>query len=170
MPVIVGLMRDYMELAATYTAGMAAEKAPKNFGHLAQSLQASPAGTEGGIELLGGTMVDPLGATPVDITGRVFSSLPYAYVMDQGRRPGGPISRAGVASIGLWVRRKLGLTGKEAQSAMYAIAWSIRQKGIAPTFFMKRAAEAAQPKVNQIFEMLNAAMAEALVKPTGGVA
>lgn len=169
VPVLVGLIRDYVEMATSYLAGVAAERAPKNLGLLAQSLQANPAGSTGGIELLGGVLIDPLGAAPVEITGRVFSSLPYAYVMDQGRRKGGPISRAGVASIGLWVRRKLGLSGKEAQSAMYAIAWSIRHKGIKPTYFMSKAAQSARPRVQQIFETLNAALAQGLVQDRGGV-
>jgi hypothetical protein len=56
------------------------------------------------------------------INGRVFSSLPYAIVMNDGRRPGAPISREGIDAIGLWAQRKLGLSATKAEHAKFGIA------------------------------------------------
>jgi hypothetical protein len=162
MPVIAALARDYVELGLITAAGVIAEHAPANTGHLRQSFGANPATTTGGIELLGGTAAS--GPQAVEIVGRVFSSLPYAAVMDEGRRPNRPISRAGVASIGLWVRRKLGLSGKEAQRAMYAISWAIRTRGIAPRHYMAKAKTAFEPKMADIMRSLDVALAEALTR------
>lgn len=155
LPIVNAIARDYLELALQYVAGAIAERAPRNMGHLAQSFLANPAGTTGGIELLGADVRSHL-------SGRVFSSLPYAIVMDQGRAPNKPISRAGVAAIGLWVRRKLQLSGREAQSAMYAIAWSIRVHGLAGTQYAQKGFVAAAPEVEEIFRRMNAGIAEGL--------
>lgn len=149
------IARHYLEAALLDVAGHVAEEAPRNFGTLAQSFQASPATTAGGIELLG------LQAA-TGIVGRVFSSLPYAIVMEAGRRPGAPISRAGIQALGLWVRRKLGLTGRAAQSATYAIAWAIRRRGIAGRHYAERALRRAMPRVDGIIAEMGEALRRAL--------
>lgn len=157
MAVVAAIERDYMELALQYLAGQVAEKAPKNFGLLGQSFTANPASSTGGIEILTG------GSVSESLVGRVFSSLPYAIVMEEGRRPGQPISRAGVASIGLWVRRKLQLSGKEAQRVMYAVVWKIRKRGIEAKHFVRAAATASEPKIEGMFREMAAGIAEGLV-------
>lgn len=153
--VVDSLTRDALQAALSYVAGQVAERAPRNFGALAQSFQASPAGTTGGIEILG---VSPQS----QLVGRVFSSLPYAIVMEEGRRPGFPVSRAGIASIALWVRRKLGLSGGEAKSATYAIATVIRQRGLPARHFAREGFKAAAPQVERIFQELAGGLAEGL--------
>jgi hypothetical protein len=153
--VISEISRDYLELALLAVAGHVSERAPRNFGNLAQSFMAHPAGETGGIEILG---LEPT----TGLTGRVFSSLPYAIVMEEGRRPGKPISRAGQAAIMLWVRRKLGLSGKDARSAGYAIIYSIQKKGIEGRHYARAGFAAAKPELETIFNQLNAAIAEGL--------
>lgn len=153
--VVDQIQREYLELGLLALAGHVSEAAPRNFGHLAQSFGANPATSEGGVEILGATVQGQL-------TGRVFSSLPSALVMDQGRSPGKPISRAGVANIGLWVRRKLGLSGKDAQRATYAIAWAIRRRGIAGRFYAAKGMERAAPELDRLFTAMTAAIAAGL--------
>lgn len=61
---------------------------------------------------------------------------PYAAVMELGRRPGKP--GPPLAPIKEWVRRKLGLQGKELDSAAFLIRRKIHVKGIEPRHFFKR--------------------------------
>lgn len=157
--VIGQIGRDYIELAVFYLAGMVAEAAPRNFGTLAQSFQASPAGVGGGVEIVGTLLND--GA---ELYGRTFSTLPQAIVMEEGRRAGAPISRSGMAALALWVRRKLGLSGREARSATYAIAWKIKRRGIEGKHYARHAADRARPRIDQIFVEMGAAIRAGLVE------
>lgn len=155
---IAAIQRETMVGALQEVAGFVAEEAPKNFGHLAQSFGSMPATATGGIEILEGSR------TTTMLEGRVFSSLPYAVVMEEGRRKNRPIGRAGIAGIGLWVRRKLGLSGKEADSATWAIATSIQQKGIPGKFYAKAAFTKAQSRLQTIFSETAKGIADALTK------
>jgi hypothetical protein len=151
------LMVNTLRLALQDAAGKISGEAPVDTGGLAQSFGADPATDTGGIELLG-IDVD-------DITGRVFSSLPYAIVMDQGRRPGQPISRAGIDAIGLWARRKLGLSPEQAESAKWAIASAIIERGIPATRFFAKGTTKAIPTIEGLFKALGDAIGQQL---TGG--
>lgn len=160
--VINQIARDYMQMAVFYLAGCVAEEAPRNFGHLAQSFQASPAGPGGGVEVMGTFLSD--GA---ELYGRTFSTLPQAVVMEHGRRAGAPISRAGMAALGLWVRRKLGLSGREAISATYAVATAIIRRGLPARHYAAKGAERAKPRIESMFVEMSKAIAAGLVG-TGG--
>lgn len=155
------LIVDTMRLALQDVAGHVSDEAPRADGTLAQSFGADPATSTGGIEILGGDAA-------AGITGRVFSSLPYAIVMDQGRRPGAPISRAGIDAIGLWAQRKLGLGAAEADRAKWAIANVIVARGIAATNFFERGVKSATPRVDQLFAILGQQIAQRLVTAKGG--
>lgn len=159
--VVDTLTRETLDLAMGVLAGHVADKAPKNFGHLAQSFQSPGVTASGGQEVLGATVFSGL-------TGRVFSSLPYATVMEDGRRPGFPISRTGMAALALWVRRKLGLHGREARSATWAIAWTIRKRGLAPRRFAAAGFDAAQPEIATLFTALVDGIADGLAGKGGG--
>lgn len=156
--VIADVQRETMMAALSELAGRVSEEAPKNFGHLAQSFAAMPATATGGIELLDGSR------TTTMIEGRVFSSLPYAVVMEEGRQPNRPIGRAGIAGLGLWVRRKLGLSGKEADAATWAIATSIVRKGITGKHFARTAFTKAQGRLQAIFAAAAKGIADGLTK------
>jgi hypothetical protein len=108
--VLASVERQHLDLIMQTIAGHLSETSPRDTGHLAQGWQT---------EVVGGTSGEVVG-------GRVFNTLPYAIVMDRGRAPGYGISRDGLANLARWVRHKLGLSGREAQSATYAIAWTIR--------------------------------------------
>ena len=138
-----------MRLAAQEAAGHISDAAGQysDSGQLAQSFGSDPASPTGGIEILGQD-------AEAGITGRVFSSLPYAIVVDQGRRPGQPISRAGIDAIGLWAQRKLGLSADEADEAKWAIASSIVAHGIEGKRFFDEGVAAAQPRIDAMFRIL----------------
>lgn len=157
---IAGLCLDTMRLALQYAAGAISGEAPVDSGQLAQSFTADPATSTGGIELTGVDLVS-------GVEGRVFSTLPYAVVMDQGRRAGQPISRAGIDAIGLWAQRKLGMSAAEADHAKYAIANVIVARGIEGTQYFAAGVDKAAPTVNQLFAALADTVAQALTTKTG---
>lgn len=155
---IADVQRETMTAALGVLAGFVSEEAPKNFGHLAQSFSSMPATATGGIEILDGSR------TTTMLEGRVFSSLPYAVVMEEGRRPNTPIGRAGIAGIGLWVKRKLGLSGKEADSATWAIATTISRRGMPGKFYAKAAFTKAQSQLTVLFREMAKSIADGLTK------
>lgn len=136
-----------LRLALQTVAGYVSDEAPVDSGALGQSFGADPATTTGGLELLGVDVMD-------GVQGRVFSSLPYAVVMNDGRRPGAPISRAGIDAIGLWAQRKLGLSADAAAVAKWAIAQWIVAQGITGTGYFDIGVKRAQPTVDQLFSAL----------------
>lgn len=101
------------------------------------------------------------------IYGRVFSNLPHAAPMDLGRRPGAPISRAGVDAIGLWAQRKLGISAEEAERAKWAIATSIIQRGIEGKYYVEDGLAKATPRIDMLFRTLNDTAAQLLTSPQG---
>lgn len=151
---------DTMRLALQDVAGHISDEAPRDTGTLGASFGADPATSTGGIELMGQD-------TMAGISGRVFSSLPYAIVMDEGRRKGAPINRAGIDAIGLWAQRKLGLSSEQANEAKWAIASSIVAKGIAGTGYFDKGVKSAEPRVQGMFNLLGAEITNALLTKTG---
>jgi len=160
---VAGLVESTIRLALTYLAGVVGDKVPHDTGHLAQSFAADPATSTGGIELIGAKVGSEA------IFGRVFSSLPYAIVMDQGRRAGAPIGREGIEAIGLWAQRKLGLSAEEAAHAKFAIAKSIMAHGIEAHEFIEAALAAGGPRVQVMFEQLSTQLRIALTDGRAGV-
>lgn len=143
---LMTLTQNTIHLALQTAAGALSDEAPRDTGILAQSFGADPATATGGIEMTG--------VTAVDVSGRVFSSLPYAIVMDQGRRPGQPISREGIDAIGLWAQRKLGMSADDANSAKWAIAQSIIQQGIEGHYYVEAAISNVRPTIEGMFTAL----------------
>lgn len=141
---IEGMLVERVELVAQYLAGVVSRTAPVNFGHLAQSFGALPATAEGGIDVQ-----PPTGDRTVH--GRVFSSLPHAIVMEEGRTPGARMPP--LPAIALWAQRKLGLGVEEAEAAAYVIARSIARKGIEGRHFAQKAVDQSGAQIDAIFEM-----------------
>ncbi len=160
--VINGLVVDTVRLALITAAGYIGDAASgsSDTGALAASFQSNPANSDGGIEMSGDASSG--------INGRVSSSLPYAIVIDQGRRPGAPISREGIDAIGLWAQRKLGLSAEEADGAKWGIAIYIMQQGFAGTGYFEAGVNAATPPIMQLFGILNNQIAARLMTERGG--
>lgn len=144
-----------LRLALQTVAGYVSDEAPVDTGALSQSFGADPATTTGGLELLGADVID-------GVHGRVFSSLPYALTINDGRRPGAPISREGIDAIGLWAQRKLGLDADAAAAAKWAIAGHIVAQGITGTGYFDLGVKRAQPTVDGLFTALAQAVAQQL--------
>jgi hypothetical protein len=106
-----------------------------------------------------------------DLVGAMGSPLIYVPVLEFGRAPGEETTDAQgrkhwttmppIFAIKLWVRRKLGLTGKESASAAWAIAKHIAKHGTEGRFMFKEGLEASQPNVVDLF---NQAVARAVAK------
>ncbi len=156
------LIQNSVRLALMEVAGRVSDEAGKfaDSGQLAQSFGADPATSTGGIEVIGGNTGD--------VVGRVFSSLPYAIVMELGRRAGQPISRSGIDAIGLWAQRKLGLSADDADNVKWAIATNIVANGIEGKHFFADGVAAARPRVEMMFTILGDQLAAALLKPGQG--
>lgn len=147
-----------IRLVLQTAAGHISSRAPVGVtGHLAQSFGADPATRTGGLELFG---VD----LDAGIGGRIFSSLPYAVVMEEGRRPGAPISRAGIDAIGLWAQRVLGLSAEEADDAKWAIAHTIVAQGIPGKAFVEDGWNATRPMADRLFADLSQDIVDALTE------
>lgn len=154
------LALDTLRLALQVVAGHVSDEAPVDSGALGQSFGSDPATATGGLELLGADLA-------TDVQGRVFSTLPYAVVMAEGRQKGAPISRAGIDAIGLWAQRKLGLSADDAASAKWAIAQAIIARGLQGTDYFGKGIKAAQPTVDQLFTALSQAIAQQLTSTQG---
>ena len=87
--------------------------------------------------LWGGIHFDPLPGNVLGVRVTVSKVTEvYGAVMELGRKPGAP--GPPLAPIKEWVRRKLGLQGKELDSAAFLIRRKIHVKGIEPRHFFKR--------------------------------
>lgn len=148
--VVFELAQTFFNLGLQEIAGRISEAAPVGVtGNLAQSFGG---GASGGL--------DVRGATIETLEGRVFSSLPYAVVIDQGREPGR--RPPPVDAIALWVERVLGIGGAETENVAYVIARSIGRKGIKGRQFVAEGVEKATPRLDQIFASLADAIATGL--------
>ena len=92
-----------------------------------------------------------------NMVGQVNPAQPYGIVMEYGRKPG---KFPPVDAIRLWVHQKLGLRGKEKDSAAFLIARSIAKKGYSPKHdvgptgarMFEKGMEAGEPSVRQLFD------------------
>ena len=156
--VLTDQARAYLELALQDLAGFISEEAPVGVsGNLAQSFGASPATADGGIEITGSTLET--------LEGRVFSSLPYAIVIDQGRTPGARMPPP--AALITWVERVLQVGGsrEEVETVAFLVARAIGRKGIQARNFVAAGVEKWTPRGEAVFALLAEAIASGLVKP-----
>ena len=116
---------------------------------------------------------------------RVYNDMPYSGVIELGRRPGRKLPWPRNVAIDqqplfLWARNKLGLTDEEAKKAAWAIAWSIKRKGIKGKFVVRDVlAELARDGAEEVAKSLRRGMRkvmrqrakaarEAALPPKGG--
>lgn len=158
------LVHQTMRLALLEVAGRVSDAAGRfaDTGALAQSFQAYPATTTGGQDITGSPELLS------GMEGRVFSSLPYAVVMEYGRRAGQPIGRSGIDAIGLWAQRKLGVSAADAENVKWAIAKQIVAQGIEGKYYFEEGVQQAAPRVQQMFQILGQQLASALLRPGAG--
>jgi len=88
--------------------------------------------------------------TAFDLVGIVGTPLVYGLPVETGRAPG---KMPPIAPIKLWVVRKLGLKGKAADQAAWAIAYNIGKKGTKGAFMVEQAYNQAVsgPEIEKIW-------------------
>jgi hypothetical protein len=94
------------------------------------------------------------------VTGVVGTSLAHAVLVEVGTRPHMPP----VAPIKLWAEKKLGLTGREATRAAWAIAMTIKRRGTLGVGMFNRSFAARR---REAAELLNYAVMEGLQQALG---
>jgi len=122
-------------------------------------VQGTPRGISSGGGGLRGSVFSELRGVPARREGVVASSLFYAPIVEVGRRPG---KRPPLAPILLWVQRKLGLSGTEAQQAAFLITRKIGARGTVGAHMFERAFQRLQPYARQRFEALSRQLADLL--------
>ncbi len=104
-------------------------------------------------------LVNSIGVTLEELLSwRVGPSMEYAPFVELGREPG---SFPAINPLREWVRRRLGLSGRDLRQATGAIAFSIKRRGIPPKPFVqpvaddpkwpRRLLDAAQTGVQEAF-------------------
>lgn len=144
--------RLFFSLALQELAGFVSDEAPVGVsGNLGQSFASD----------ISGTSID-------DLTGRVFSDLPYAIVIDQGREPGARMPP--VAALIPWVERVLEVGGTESEirQVAFLVARAIGRKGITPRHFVEKGVNKAESRLDAIFGLMAEAMSAALVSSGAG--
>jgi hypothetical protein len=121
-----------MEAALQLLEGQVAARTPVNTGQLRQSITHQ--------------ILSPF----PNLIGQVGSPLPYAPVMEEGRRPGAKMPP--VDAIKLWVVRKLGIPPEEADGVAFVIARSIARKGIEGRHMFQEGLEVSEPHINRLFD------------------
>lgn len=162
--VLTDKAREFFELALQDLAGYISDEAPVGVsGSLAQSFAGS---ADGGREITGSSLAD--------LTGRIFSSLPHAIVIDQGRTPGARMPPP--AALETWVRRVLNVGGSEAEvrTVAWLVARSIGRNGIKARHFIEAGVSKwTNERADALWQAMADAMAAALVAPVeagpGGV-
>ena len=125
-------VEDALDVMAEVIAGKAKDYAPVNFGHLRSSI-----------------FVEKTEARGVRF---VTSPLPYAIVMEKGRRPGKRLPP--FDPIALWVQRALRIprTDERFSSVVWHLRRKIAKRGIQARHFFRRAAQFGEDKARDIFE------------------
>lgn len=104
-----------------------------------------------------GNLLDSIEVVPADRGEAgfdVWATAAYAIFVELGREPGRKAPPVDVMVD--WVKRRLGLSGQEADSAAYLIGQAIAEGGIPATHFMRDAGQSIP------FEDLRRAVEEAL--------
>ena len=122
-------------------------------------------GAQGG--LLGSIQHDiPGKGTPL-VKGMIMTAHKYAEVIEKGRKPGKGIASADpggkyVSPLLPWIRVKLGLSGKDAESAAYLIGRKIKLKGFKGAHMFEKALTDNWPQVEKIFDCHGLSIAKEL--------
>lgn len=156
--VLTAQARAFFELALQHLAGHISDEAPIGVsGNLAQSFGGSTG--DGGTEVRGNTLDS--------LEGRVFSSLPYAIVIDQGRTPGATMPPP--QALETWIQRVLNFGGsqEELESLAFVVARAIGRKGIRGRQFIAAGVAKWAPDAEAIFARMGDAIASGLVTPAG---
>jgi hypothetical protein len=95
-----------------------------------------------------GTYQNSWKVVPLPDGARLYSSSPYASVIERGRRPGFGVSRAGIQALQGWARRH-GMDNP--LSAAFAIAAKIKKEGQPAKLVLERASKLLAAEVRKAY-------------------
>lgn len=113
-----------------------------------QVVEKTPGGSTGMLRKRTGTAVDVTQTSPYNIHGEVFTDIIYAIPVEEGTKPHFPPR----AAILYWVERKLGLSGKAAENASWAICTAIAKRGTKGQHMFEQGYVEAEPYIIKQFE------------------
>lgn len=108
-------------------------------------------------------------STPVGVMGVVGSPLASANWVEFGTKPH-PVSKEGRVELEQWVRKKLGVSAKDAPGVAYLVARKIARKGTKAQQPFEKALAATEGQVLRMFEDAAGRVAAYLVGAPGGAA
>ena len=103
----------------------------------------------GATDVLRGSIAHQLQGSPVEISGKVFSSAAHAAPVELGTRPHW-VGREGFLSLRDWVQKKLGVGPGEADGVAMAVAFKISQHGTEGAHMFARTLEEQGAAANEI--------------------
>jgi hypothetical protein len=109
---------------------------------------------------LRGSIAGEVRGRGLDVRGVVGSPLPYAAVVELGRRAGAKQPPPG--ALDLWVKRILGVQDTEVRRVAFLVSRAIARRGIPGRFMFRDALASFRPQLSQIFEEVGAAIARRL--------
>lgn len=132
-------------------------------------VKASPFGGTGALRT--GWQIQPANARGKRVTGTVANATVQANVIERGaKRHFPPVGPEGEPALGIWIRRKLGITDpKKVRKAAYLIGRAIKRRGLPgvqglPKRFFSRIVRILEPRIEAIME----AMAQRITERLGG--
>lgn len=117
-------------------------------------VERTPQGASSGSGLSGSILAQPVTFFEGDVVSLVGTSLSYAVPVELGTKPHFPWDKSlpfGLTPLVEWVEVVLGLEGKEAIGAAFAIARKISQKGTEGKFMFRDGFKASEPYIKQRF-------------------
>jgi hypothetical protein len=153
---VTRIQANAASVALHHLADLILQVAPKDQGALGESFGFDPATEVGGIELTGHSFAEE------EVVGRIFSTLPQAVVLEDGRAAGSYVNREGLDALAAWAERKLGLSADQADRIKWALATVIRQRGLEGRHYVEQALDLAEPGFEEIFANAGQAIADAL--------
>ena len=136
-----------LEACAVTVEGKAALLCPVNMGRLRGSITHRTV-YERSVAKSPAKPSDAVQAIPKKNEAYVGTNVNYASWVEFGRLPG---KMPPVDMIAEWVRQKKIASGKELMKAAWAIAMSIKRRGIKPKSFLRKAADDSRGILDSIF-------------------
>ena len=109
-------------------------------------------------------------SSPAGVLGVVGTPSPYAPVIEDGRKPGKGVSKAGQEALALWAVGKLGVTPKKARSVAFLVSRKIKARGIAAKHPFAKTLARNDAYLVQAFEAAAERLAAQLGDALGGEA
>lgn len=121
-------------------------------------VERTPVGIGGGGGLRGSIQAPAPARAAGRLEATIGTALSYAAAVESGSKPHMPP----IAPLEAWVRQKLGVKDKEAESVARRIAWKIKHHGTKGAFMFRDALAANQGQIERILAQAAQDVAKAL--------